>query len=224
MTAHELVAELHAAADPVAHPNRHYRGAATMLGVRMGTVFEIAKRHEAMPLSEVARLLEHEPYEVRLAAFCVLDFQVRRPRLSDDEREARYRLYLDKHDAIDSWDMVDRAAPRVVGLFLRDRSREPLFELAASPDPLRRRTAMTAPLAYTRPAHEPGITDLLRLAELLAADPDPLVSKPVGIALKHAGAAAPDAVRAFLERMGDALPAPVRREARAKLPTEGRTR
>ena len=77
---------------------------------------------------------------------------------------------------------------------------------------------MTAPLAYTRPPHPAGLDDLLRLAELLADDPDPLVSKPVGIALKHAGAAAPDAVRDFLERVGERLPASVRREARAKLP------
>lgn len=184
----------------------------------MGTLFEISKRHIEMPIREVARLMDEEPYEPRLAAFCVIDFQVRRPRISHAEREERYDLYLERHDAIDSWDMVDRAAPRVVGSFLRTRSREPLFSLAASKDPLRRRTAMTAPLAYTRPAYPEGIADLLRLAEQLAADTDPIVSKPVGIALKHAGAVAPDLVRAFLDRMGDRLPAPVRREGRSKLP------
>lgn len=217
-TADALVGELRAAADPLAYPNRHYRGGGGVLGVRMGTVFELAKRHSGMALSEVERLLDEREYEPRLAAFCVMDFQVRRPRVTDDERGERYRLYLDRHDAIDAWDMVDRAAPRVVGVYLRDRSREPLFTLAASEDPLRRRTAMTAPLVYTRPAHPEGLADLLRLAELLAADPDPLVSKPVGIALKHAGAVAPDEVRAFLDRMGDRVPAAVRREARAKLP------
>ncbi|SKB04055.1 DNA alkylation repair protein [Aeromicrobium choanae] len=217
-TAADLLRELRDAADPAAHPQRHYHGGAGVLGVRMGTVFELAKRHSGMTLGDVGRLLDEREYEPRLAAFCVVDFQVRRKGITDAEREERYDLYLARHDRIDSWDMVDRAAPRVVGQFLRDRSREPLFALAASPDPLRRRTAMTAPLAYTRPAHPEGIADLLRLAELLAADPDPLVSKPVGIALKHAGAVAPDEVRAFLDRLGDRLPAPVRREARAKLP------
>ncbi len=214
-----LLADLRAAADPSTFPNRHYHGGADVLGVRMGTLFEIAKRHQAMSLIEVSRLLDETAYEPRLAAFCILDFQVRRRRITGSEREERYRLYLDRHDRIDAWDMVDRAAPRVVGLFLRDRSREPLFTLAASPDPLRRRTAMTAPLAYTRPLHADGIPDLLRLAETLAADPDPLVSKPVGIALKHAGAVAPDEVRDFLNREGDRLPAAVRREASAKLPS-----
>jgi len=216
-TANSLLDDLHHVADLEAHPNRHYRGGAEVLGVRMGTLFEIAKRHSDMPLDEIMRLLDETPYEPRLAAFCVMDFQARRPRISEAEREELYDLYLERHDAIDSWDMVDRSAPRVIGVFLRDRSRAPLFSLAASADPLRRRTAMTAPLAYTRPAHAEGIADLLRLAEQLAADTDPIVSKPVGIALKHAGAVAPDEVRAFLDRMGDRLAAPVRREARSKL-------
>ena len=163
-TAAALLTELRHVADPSAYPNRHYRGGAAILGVRMGTLFDIARRHSAMPLVEVGTLLDRAEYEPRLAAFCVLDFQVRRPRLADPERQQRYQLYLDRHDAIDTWDMVDRAAPRVVGGFLRERSRRPLFDLAESPDPLRRRTAMTAPLAYVRPVHQEGIVDLLRLA------------------------------------------------------------
>ncbi len=205
-------------ADPARHPNEHYRGPGEVLGVRMGTLFAITQQARSMPLAEVEKLLDLSAYEPRLAAICILDFGVRGQRVTEDQREARYRLYLDRHDAIDTWSMVDRAAPRVVGNYLRERSRAPLFELAASPDPLRRRTAMTAPLSYTRPLHAPGITDLLRLAELLLDDPDPVVSKPVGIALKHAGGVAPEAVEEFLDRLGDRVPAPIRRQARAKLP------
>ncbi|GAA1987990.1 hypothetical protein GCM10009718_26920 [Isoptericola halotolerans] len=218
LTAESLLAELHAVADPVAHPNRHYPGTGGVLGVRMGTLFDVAKRYTDLPITEVETLLEEPAYEPRIAAFCVLDFAVRGPRTTEADREACYRTYLARHDRIDAWDMVDRAAPRVVGGYLRHRSRAPLFELAGSDDPLRRRTAITAPLAYTRPADPEGIADLIRLAEVLAADPDPVVSKPVGTALKHAGAADPAAVTAFLARMGDRLPAPVRRAARSKLP------
>lgn len=217
LTAESLVADLHAVADPVAHPNTHYAGDAEVLGVRMGTVFDVAKRYTTLPLDEVHRLLDEPAYEPRLAAFCVLDFYVRRPSATEAEREARYRTYLDRHDRIDTWDMVDRAAPRVVGDYLRGRSRDPLFELARSSDPLRRRTAMTAPLAYTRPPDPDGIADLLRIAELLADDADPVVRKPVAIALRHAGGADPHAVTAFLDRLGDRLPAPLRRAAQEKL-------
>jgi 3-methyladenine DNA glycosylase AlkD len=77
---------------------------------------------------------------------------------------------------------------------------------------------MTAPLAYVRPPDPEGIADLLRLAEILADDPDPVVRKPVAIALRHAGGADPQAVHAFLGRLGERLPAPTRRAAQEKLP------
>lgn len=218
LTAADVVADLRAVADPVAHPLTHYRGGGGILGVRMGTLFEIAGRYVDLPLAEVEKLLGMPQYEPRLAAFCMLDFAVRRRGVTADERRARHDLYLERHDAIDSWDMVDRAAPRVIGAWLRDRPRDALFELAAASDPLRRRTAMTAPLFYTRPAHPAGLTDLYRLAALLLDDPDPLVSKPVGIALKHAGAVDPDGVGRFLAEHGDRVPRPIARAAREKLP------
>lgn len=217
-TAAHLVSDLRSATAPALHPNTHYRGTGEVYGVRMGELFDIAKGYSGMPLTEVDRLLDEDGYEPRMAAFCILDFGVRRRSVTEAGREERYRLYLDRHDRIDSWGMVDRAAPRVVGGYLRERSRDPLFELAGSDDPLRRRTAMTAPLAYTRPPHVAGLADLIRLAELLMKDPDPLMSKPVGIALRHAGGVVPQLVADFLDRLGDAVPAPIRRKAREKLP------
>jgi hypothetical protein len=214
----DVIAELRAAADPSAHPNTHYRGGGPVLGVRMGEVFAVAGRSATMPLDEVSVLLDEPAYEARLAAFCILDFAVRRTGVADDERRARFDLYLARHDAIDAWDMVDRSAPRVVGVWLRDRPRDVLFELAGSADPLRRRTAMTAPLAYTRPGAPAALADLYHLAALLLEDPDPLVSRPVGIALKHAGAADPDGVRRFLAEHGERVRAPIRRMASEKLP------
>jgi 3-methyladenine DNA glycosylase AlkD len=213
----ELLADLRAAADPVAHPNRHYRGSGAVLGVRMGTLFDIAARHAQLPIDELEQLLDTPEYEPRMAAFCVMDFAVRVRGVDDDRRHALFDLYLRRHDAIDDWGMVDRAAPRVVGGWLVDKPRDALFELAASADPLRRRTAMTAPLFYTRGHHPAALLDLYRLASLLLGDRDPLVSKPVGIALRHAGAVDPDGVRAFLAEHGDRVPAPVARAAREKL-------
>ncbi len=50
--------------------------------------------------------------------------------------------------------MVDRAAPSVVGGYLIGRSCRPLHALAAAEDPLRRRTAVTAPLWFVRRGDE----------------------------------------------------------------------
>ena len=191
------------------------------LGVRMGILFAIAKCHTAMPLSEVERLLAHPAYEPRLAAFCVLDFKARRKRPGDHERGTLARTYLGHHDRITTWDMVDRSAPRVVGLWLVGKDKQILRDLAASPDPLRRRTAMTAPLGFLDSADvEAG----WEVAAQLAADRDPLVHKPVGIFAKHAGDRDRDRLVAFLEEHVDAMPRPAVRLAVEKLPPGLRSR
>ncbi|GAA1061797.1 DNA alkylation repair protein [Agromyces bracchium] len=218
-TAAALLVDLRDAARPDEHPQQHYHGTASVLGVRMGTLFDITKRYAAMPIDELELLLDESEYEPRLAAFCVMDFAVRGSR-DDSVRRDRYDLYLRRHDRIDTWDMVDRAAPRVIGEYLATRSRAPLFELAASSDPLRRRTAMTAPLGFLRRGDADARADLFRLAGLLLEDPDPVVSKPVGIALRHVGAVDPDGLVAFLDANAERMPRPILRAAGEKLPPE----
>jgi len=51
---------------------------------------------------------------------------------------------LRRHDRIDDWDLVDRAAPHVVGGQLADLPRDPLFVLARSRHWWERRTTIVA--------------------------------------------------------------------------------
>ncbi len=188
-----------------------------VVGVRMKTLFDLAKAHSGMPLDEVSALFDEPEYESRLSAVCVLDFKARSAKLPENDRRALYDLYLARHDRIDTWDMVDRAAPRVVGQYLMDRGHDPLFTLAASPSPTERRTAITAPLYWARygtPAHLPG---LFRLAEVLLGDDDVVVSKPVGIALKYAGLLDEPALLSFLDTHATRMRRPALRYATEKL-------
>jgi 3-methyladenine DNA glycosylase AlkD len=222
-TAAAVVAELEQAAteaDLAKVQGRLSNGEAAM-GVRMGTLFAVAKAHTGMPLAEVQRLLAHPAYEPRLAAFCVLDFKARRKRTGPHERGTLARTYLGHHHAITTWDMVDRAAPRVVGQWLVGRDKQILRDLAASADPLRRRTAMTAPLGFL---DVPDVEAGYEIAATLRDDRDPLVHKPVGIFLKHAGERDRDRLVAFLESHVDTMPRPAVRLAVEKLPPGLRSR
>lgn len=205
----------HAKPGEVAH--KHYPGSGEVLGVPMRNTFDTAKAFTGMQFAEVERLLDEASYEGRLAGFCVLDFKARAKKTTDDERQAAYELYLRRHDAIDSWDMVDRAAPHVVGRYLLDRDRTPLFALARTSDPLRRRTAITAPLYFARFGTPADLDDLFAIAEILLPDKDPVVSKPVGIALKYAGVLDEPALRTFLDKHEAAMQSPTLRYAREKL-------
>jgi 3-methyladenine DNA glycosylase AlkD len=191
------------------------------IGVRMGTLFAIAKRHTRLPLSEVERLLAHPAYEPRLAALCILDFKARRKRIDGHGRGTLARTYLAHHHRITTWDMVDRAAPRVIGLWLVGRDKQVLRDLAGSREPLRRRTAMTAPLGLL---DTPDVEVGWELAGLLAADRDPLVHKPVGIFLKHAGVRDEHRLAAFLDQHVADMSRPAVRLAVEKLAPEVRSR
>ncbi|GAA4875977.1 hypothetical protein GCM10023203_27770 [Actinomycetospora straminea] len=221
-----FVAALHAAHDPAELPAVRRRVAAgdEAIGMRMRDLFAAAKAHASMPLDEVDGLLDSPVYEVRMGAFCILDVRARARRVGDDERDELYRLYLDRHDRITTWDMVDRAAPSVVGGRLLGRDPTPLARLAAAPEPLRRRTAITAPLWFVRHGGPDDLAHLFPLAATLAGDPEPSVSAAVGIALKHAGGRDPEATSAFLATHGPVLPRPVLRAAVSKLPPADRDR
>lgn len=173
--------------------------------LRMRDLFAVAKAHRDLPCDEVETLLELPAYHPRLAAVCILDFKARRAR-SRDERRPLYELYRRRHERIDTWDMVDRAAPWVVGGYLTGHDLTPLFELAASAAPLERRTAMTAPLYFIKAGTDADIMGAFDIADLLVDDPIPVVHNAVGIFIKHAGRRSPARQRAFLDEHAAAMP------------------
>jgi 3-methyladenine DNA glycosylase AlkD len=171
-------------------------------GMRMRLLFDTAKAATSIAPDELEKLFAEPSYEARLAASCILDFQARK-RLGDVELRD---TYLRHHNRIDDWGMVDRAAPRVVGATLAGGPYDLLRELAASPDPLRRRTAMTAPLWFVKSGSDTDVEAGLAIAEMLHADPEPLVHKPVGIYLAYVDDRLPDRLTQFLDQHGGAMP------------------
>jgi 3-methyladenine DNA glycosylase AlkD len=222
-TAEAFVAELrrHASPDQLPAIERRLVPGDEAFGIRMRDLFAVAKASAAMPLDEVERLLDEDLFEARLGAVCILDVRARARRCTPGERKGLFALYLRRHDRITSWDMVDRAAPSVVGGHLLGRSCARLHELARSADPIRRRTAITAPLWFVKYGSEADRAEVLPLAAALATDPEPVVHLAVGIALKHLGGRDPRAVRAFLEEHGAGMPRAAVRAAQAKLPAGG---
>ena len=193
------------------------------IGIRMRDLFATAKAHTDLDLVGVDRLLDQAAYEPRMAAMCILDFKARR-RLDEAGRAELADIYLRRHDRITTWDMVDRAAPRVLGGHLAGRSMAPLYDLAASLQPLRRRSAVTAPLYFVITNDDEGMTAGFELAATLAGDPEPMVHNAVGIFLKHAGSRDLEALHRFLEIHASAMPRPALRLATEKLDHAERAR
>lgn len=187
------------------------------IGMKMGDIFKLAKAAVGMPLTEIEKLLDSDYYEARMGGICIMDFQARGKKTTPQTRKALFELYLSKHSQINNWDMVDRAAPHVVGSYLIDKPRNILYELAKSPNVWERRTAIVATAYFLR---EGQTDDTFAIAQILIADQHHLINKAVGSWIRHAGNQNKRQLLAFLDQHAATMPRVTLRYAVEKLAPE----
>jgi hypothetical protein len=187
--------------------------------IPMGRLFELAKDFVGASPEEIEVLLDKPDHPPRVVAVSIMDFQVRRKATPDGRRRELYDLYLRRHDRIDTWDLVDRAAPHVVGGYLWDKPREPLYRLAASPYWYERRTSIVSTWFFIR---RDDLDDTFRIAQILANDPEDLVQKAVGGWIREAGKRDEARLRDYLDRNAATMPRTALRYAIEHLPADTR--
>ena len=188
---------------------------------RMGDIFALAKAHRGMEPADILRLLRDPVLETRVGAVSIMDFQARDPKTTPERRRELYELYIDNHVHIDNWGLVDRAAPYVVGGYLSDKPRDPLYDLARSDRPMERRTAIVATYFFIR---QHDLEDTFRIGGILAHDPDELVQKAVGGWVREAGKQDAGRLRRYLDTYAPTMPRTALRYAVEHLDAEERSR
>jgi len=171
--------------------------------LKMRDIFALAKEFTDLPLPEVERLLDEPDHAARVGAVSIMDFQARRRRTPEERRRELYELYLRRHDRIDTWDLVDRSAPYVVGGYLADKPRDVLYDLARSGAEMERRTAIVATYYFIR---QDDTADTFAIAEILVDDPEHLMQRAVGGWIREAGKRDPERLRAFLDTHAATMP------------------
>ena len=109
---------------------------------------------------------------------------------------------------------MDRSAIWVVGEYLIERPRDVLYELARSPEPMPRRTAILSTVAFIRRG---DLDDTYRIAELLVDDEDELVQKAIGWMLREAGKRDEARLLGYLDTHAETMPRVAVRHAIEKL-------
>lgn len=229
LTATAAMAALDAHADPgyaasmhwffQAHPGGYGEGD-QFRGLKVPVVRQVCKAFRGMPIGELELLLASPWHEHRLAAAILMATEY--PRGDAARRAALYALLLRNTHRLNNWDLVDQTAPYVVGPHLDVVGVAVLDELAASALLWDRRIAMVSTFFRIRRGEA---DDALHVAELLLADPHPLIHKVVGWMLREVGKRVDEALLlAFLDEHAATMPAVMRSYATERLAPEIRAR
>src|SRR3989338_7044521 len=106
----------------------------------------IAKQFRSLSSSETKKLLDSSIHEERLIALFILIYQFEK----GDERVKKklYDLYMANLKAVNNWDLVDLSTPKIVSMYLLDKPRGALYELAQSHNLWERRIAIMGTFAF----------------------------------------------------------------------------
>ncbi len=187
------------------------------IGVRVPMIRKVAKEFKSLPLGEVVRLLRAKIHEERLAALLILVLQT--TKTDAETRKRVYDLYLANTKYINNWDLADLSAPQLVGAYLNDNSRRPLYRLAKSSWLWDRRISILASFHFIRHG---DVNDTLRIAEMLLTDREDLIHKAVGWMLREVGKRDQAVLEDFLKEHCQAMPRTMLRYAIERLPEKKR--
>lgn len=142
----------------------------------------IAKKYKDLELSEIENLLHSKIHEERLIALLIL---IEHFKKNKHEQKEIFEMYLQNTKYINNWDLVDLSAPNVVGMYLADKKRNVLYELAKSHNLWEKRISILSTLAFIVKKNE--YVDTFKISDILLRDEHDLIHKAVGWMLREVG-------------------------------------
>ena len=173
------------------------------MGVKMGTLFALAKEFGEMPIEEIEKLLESPIHEARAGAVSIMDKASRNKKISKERLKDFFDLYMRRHNRINNWDLCDLGCLYMTGSYLYDKPHNILYKLARSKNIWERRTAILSTCYFIR---QDDLTDTFKIAEILVNDKEDLIHKATGWMLRFAGTKDQKKLNVFLNKYAATMP------------------
>ncbi len=187
------------------------------VGINVPILRSLAKSHQGLALDETLRLLKSRIHEERLLSLLILVLKYQKARLPEKERI--YKAYLRHSKYINNWDLVDVTAKHIVGDFLTDKDKSPLYKLASSDSLWERRIAILSTFHFIE---NNNFEHTLKIAEVLVSDPHDLIHKAVGWMLREVGKRDMNSEEEFLKKYCAVMPRTMLRYAVERFPESKR--
>jgi 3-methyladenine DNA glycosylase AlkD len=187
------------------------------IGVRVPDLRKLVKEYQNITIKAVMQFLRSAIHEERMFALLILVGKYSKG--NETVKKRIYDLYLQNTEFINSWDLVDGSAQHIVGAFLMDRSKEPIYRLAKSKNLWERRIAILSTFYFIK--HD-NYSETLKISKILLTDEQDLIHKAVGWMLREIGKRHMSTEEIFLKKYYKRMPRTMLRYAIEKFPESKR--
>lgn len=196
------------------------------LGITVPQVRSIVKQYKnQVKIEDSAKLLINPYHEVRLSALLLL-VELFKCAKTQAAKKQIVDFYLAHSTYVNSWDLVDLSADKILGQYLLETNNKPmqkvpglLINLAKSKILWERRIAVLSTFAFIRMGE---FFPTIELAKILLKDQEDLIHKAVGWLLREVGKRDEQILINFLDQYTLQMPRTMLRYAIEKLPEKTR--
>ncbi len=183
------------------------------IGIRVPVLRKTAKIYKHLSISDSAILLKSPFHEERFFALLILKDIFKK---SDENTKKRiFSLYLKNTRYVNNWDLVDSSARDIVGGYLFEKDKTPIYILTQSENVWERRISIMATSYFIG---ENEFKHTLKIAAILLDDKEDLIHKAVGWLLREIGNRDIKTEEAFLKKYYKKMPRTMLRYAIERLP------
>ena len=184
------------------------------LGIKVPVTREVVKAcWRETSRQDLEECIASEYHEVRLAALLAL---VELFRHNKPKQKEYVDFYLAHTDRINNWDLVDLSCYPLLGVWLLDKDRQLLYDLAKNGKTLWvQRIGIVSTMTFIRHGQ---LQDTFDIADILLHHPHDLIHKAVGWLLREAGKRDKEALVQYLEPRWQTMPRTMLRYAIEKFP------
>ena len=191
------------------------------LGIKVPVTREVVKScWRETSLQDLEECIASAYHEVRLAALLALveifAHAKRFPVKPGISQQDCVDFYLAHTDRINNWDLVDLSCYPLLGVWLLDKDRQLLYDLARDGKTIwEQRIGIVSTMTFIRHGQ---LQDTFDIADILMHHPHDLIHKAVGWLLREAGKRDKEALVAYLEPRYQTMPRTMLRYAIEKFP------
>ena len=188
------------------------------LGIKVPVTREVVKAcWKETTWEDLEECVISEYHEVRLAALLTL---VELFKHNKKQQKEYIDFYLNHTAYINNWDLVDLSCYPLLGVWLLDKDRSILYDLARNGKTIwEQRIGMVSTMTFIRNGQ---IDDTFAIADILLHHPHDLIHKAVGWLLREAGKRDKEALVNYLKPRCKDMPRTMLRYAIEKFPEEER--